>query len=274
MQSAELKKSLVSSGVYKQYCDVRFALYQAEKDVTDRSLYPFLSDDEFKACCQLLDAKTKQRKRITQWLDYWLKVDDVVLLFGTQTFNDKALSRSFTARQKDIQRMLTQYEDYCSNVDYGTENEREHYHFLVAVSKDLLQSVEWKTNKRGRKYASSIPKSEKYLSLGHQNWQLIDFDDDAIEEKLAGYIAKLVNHSIKVKQTKLGYKRDSTYKLFQKENENWSKLSKVHGEMSDRDYAEMYAWRDDRKLMMLFDGAVAFTEDKIQSESDYAVKGP
>lgn len=259
MHNKELKQDLINKEVYQQYCSAHNEFYTSGLNAEDRALYVFLNDEEYKACAQLRRCKQVQRQHITEWIQYWLKVPDVVLLFGTQTFNDEALEKSPAARAKAIQRMLTQYEDYVSNIDYGKESGREHYHFIVAVKKQLVQNVEWKVNKRGRKYASTIPGAEKYLSYGNQNFQLIDTSENKFSEKLAGYIAKLVNHSLKVKQSRLGYKRDSTYQGYQKAK-NYLKQPHLSAEKRLNGYERLESWITDRKMMWLFDGLVDFVQ--------------
>lgn len=260
MHNRELKQDLINREVYQQYCSAHNEFYTSGLNAEDRALYVFLTDEEYQACAQLRRCKQVQRQHITDWIQYWLKVPDVVLLFGTQTYTDEALEKTPAARAKAIQRMLTQYEDYVSNIDYGKKTDREHYHFIVVAEKSLLENVEWKTNKRGRKYASTIPLAEKYLSYGNQNFQLIDTRENKFSEKLAGYIAKLVNHSLKVKQSRLGYKRDSAYQGYQKAK-NYVKSREISLERRLNGYKRLDAWINDRKMMMLFNGLVDFVED-------------
>lgn len=260
MHNRELKQDLINREVYQQYCTAHNEFYQNGLNPDDRALYVFLTDEEYQACAQLRWCKQRQRNHITEWLDYWLKVPDVVLLFGTQTFTDEALEKTPAARAKSIQRMLGQFEDYVSNIDYGKESGREHYHFIVVADKQIIDSVVWKKNKRGRKYASTIPLADKYLHLGNQNFQLIDTSKPNFVKKLAGYIAKLVNHSLKVKQSRLGYKRDSAYQGYQKAK-NYVKSREISLESRLNGYQRLDAWVNDRKMMMLFNGLVDFVED-------------
>ena len=259
MHNRELKQDLITREVYQQYCDAHNQFFTSGLNAEDRALYVFLTDEEYQACEQLRWCKQKQRKKIMEWLDYWLKVPDIVLMFGTQTFNDETLQKTESARAKAVQRMLTQFEDYASNIDYGKESGREHYHFIIVADKQIADSVEWKKNKRGRKYASTIPGAEKYLALGNQNFQLIDTSQPKFAEKLAGYIAKLVNHSLKVKQSRLGYKRDSAYQGYQKAK-NYLKTPYLSVEKRLNAYERLDAWITDRKMMRLFDGLVDFVQ--------------
>lgn len=223
MQNRSLKADLVRNGKYKQFTDLRNKNFINGLDLLDYSLYSdFLSITEFESCCQLVDAKRKQRNKVKKWLVYWLSRDDVKVCFLTLTFNNSTLNKSFSARKQIINRTLSSnFLDYVSNVDYGSLNEREHYHALVVLSLDEFDLINWTKSKRGC-YCSDFLLLEQYgKKYGFYNMQPINIKDDRSDladhiNKLAGYIAKLVNHSIKIKQTKLGYKRNSDYQFFKK----------------------------------------------------------
>lgn len=249
MHNKELKQDLIVKEVYQQYCETHNAFFISGLDPSDRSLYPFLNDAEYKACEQLRKAKQQQRGRIIKWLQYYMQQKDLVIMFGTQSFNDEALQRSFQARAKQIQLMLTQFVDYVSNVDYGKENEREHYHFIAIARPEQVKEVDWSINKLGRVYSSSIPCTESFLKLGWQNWQVIDQNDPRICEKLSAYEAKLVNHSLKVHQTKLGYKRKSPYQAFLADMGAVRLESKKKGGLTEKDYENGYKWLENRQMM-------------------------
>lgn len=249
MQNKPLKQSLIKTEVYQQYCQAHNTFFESGLEPQNRALYPFLNDEEYRACEQLRKAKQQQRHRIIKWLDYYMQQEDLVIIFGTQSFNDIALDKSFDARAKAVQRMLSQFVDYASNVDYGKENEREHYHFIVIARKDQVKEVEWKKNKKGRLYSGSLPCTESYTVLGWQNWQVINREDPHIKSKLSGYIAKLVNHSLKVQQTKLGYKRNSPYQAFQADLKDLRFESRKKGGLEEKDYENAYKWVENRQVM-------------------------
>lgn len=219
MQNRELKKSLVSSGKYQTFCDVAFSKFQncLSEDEFLSLLGDEFSDLEVTSCEQLMSAKSKQRKRIRNWLEYWLHQNGFVVCFATLTFNDETLSRSFSARQKLIQRTLGVFDDYVSNVDYGAKNEREHYHALVVMSEyDYLSNL-WSKNRFGVEWSDSPVQCESYTArCGFVNFQVVKGSSGVDLKRLSGYLAKLCNHSIKVKQTRLGYKRHSQYQKFKK----------------------------------------------------------
>lgn len=51
--------------------------------------------------------------------------------FVTLTFDDDHLNKGYKYCRLKVKRWLTQFEDYCGNVDYGLENDRLHFHFVV-----------------------------------------------------------------------------------------------------------------------------------------------
>lgn len=250
MHNRELKQELITKEIYQQYCNVHNNLFINGLDPEDRKHYVFLNDAEYKACNQLRRAKQIQRNRIIKWLDYYMKQKDLIILFGTQTFNESALKKSRQARAKAIQRELTQFVDYVSNIDYGKQNEREHYHFVVIARPEDLKEVTWSIDKKtGRPYVLSFPITEQFLTLGYQKWEKIDLNDPKIGEKVSGYIAKLVNHSLKVEQTKLGYKRNSPYQAFKADFRHLKVRSRCHLPIRQEDYSDAYKWLENRQIM-------------------------
>lgn len=260
MHNRDLKQELITKEVYQQYCNAHNEFYINGLNPEDRKLYVFLNDTEYKACNQLRRAKQIQRNRIIKWLDYYMKQSDLIILFGTQTFNEKALTKSRQARAKAIQRELTQFVDYVSNIDYGKQHEREHYHFIVVVRPEDLKEVTWSIDKKtGRPYALSLPVTENYLSLGFQKWEKIDLNDPKISEKVSGYIAKLVNHSLKVEQTKLGYKRNSPYQAFLADLTNLKNKRDKNLMLTENDYIQAYKWLDNRQLMEWLEDPIKYS---------------
>ena len=109
-------------------------------------------------------------------------------LFLTLTFNDDVLERTNEeTRRKYVRRFLKSYSNcYVANIDYGLENEREHYH-AVMVYPFRIDSTEWP-------YGFSNIKKVKMGS----------------ESAISKYINKLTNHAIKntSKRNALIYSQD------------------------------------------------------------------
>lgn len=96
-------------------------------------------------------------------------------IFITLTFRDDVLNNTSVQTRHDyIKRFLNSLHcEYVANIDYGSQNEREHYHALVRCDK-------------------VDPKS---YSLGAINFKKVVATSDS--GKLANYISKLTNHAIK-----------------------------------------------------------------------------
>ena len=153
------KNDIIKNGVYKDFLQVRKQIrdsgYKNENKV---SAYEGIFDEETtKNCLQLYNAE-KARKRYGQnillkWIyaiDYLRKEEldyfkDLKIIFGTLTFTDEILeSTSKKTRRRYVSRFLNDYtSEYLANIDYGKENEREHYHFLAVVKGDILKDS-WK----------------------------------------------------------------------------------------------------------------------------------
>lgn len=108
------------------------------------------------------------------------KIKDMLLqgqcYFVTLTFNDETLERtSPQTRRKYVTEFLrAQSEDYVANIDFGSENGREHYHAVV-MAEDISMHA--------------------WDAFGFSKAQKIGSDEDYTP--LAKYISKLTNHAIK-----------------------------------------------------------------------------
>lgn len=164
-----------------------------------------------KAVMQLRGAKRAQSLRLRKHLKFWVAAG-YQIVFGTLTFKPEVLDQtSAKTRRRYIQRFLNEtFSDYIANIDFGKKNEREHYHFVAVLDiSEKLQTCEYRT-KSGRKRIKVVSDEilEYETKFGYTLIQPIDKKDYG---QVGGYVAKLVNHSIKVKQTKLMVKKDSAY---------------------------------------------------------------
>lgn len=210
MKHKELKKELVQSGKYEDFCYQMFVLRSTGNYelMNDASAYD-LSSDEFIASCQLRNAKNKTWSRLYDHARFLAFKYPGKVFFITLTFNDWALSLSPSYRRDMVSRFLNEYcLDYIANIDYGSENGREHYHAIIVPRSDLSLSPRRLESNKVHYYAEFLDGyKQKY---GFYECELIDFDADNIE-KVSRYLAKLSNHSIKVKQTKIMTKKNSEY---------------------------------------------------------------
>lgn len=96
--------------------------------------------------------------------------------FLTLTFKDSVLnSTTAQTRRRYVVRFLKQYGCYVANIDYGSKNEREHYHAII--------------NSREVNYT-------EWHKIGAIKGERIRVDANS-SIKLAKYINKLTNHAIK-----------------------------------------------------------------------------
>lgn len=112
------------------------------------------------------------------------------LWFVTLTFSDETLARTSQAyRKRLVKQFLNDYPEYVANIDYGKENEREHYHALVAGN-SIIDS-NW----------------TKYGFIYNELCLLSDIDSTV--PAVSKYVAKLSNHAVKetCKQNYLIYSR-------------------------------------------------------------------
>lgn len=96
--------------------------------------------------------------------------------FVTLTFNDEALERTSpqTRRKYVTEFCKGQSDTYVANIDFGTENGREHYHAVIMA--EGIDMTPWDV-------------------FGFSKAQKIGSEDDCAP--LAKYISKLTNHAIK-----------------------------------------------------------------------------
>lgn len=185
------KNDIIKNGVYKDFLEVRKEIKNSGfKNENKVSAYEGIFDIETtKNCLQLYNAQ-KARKRYGQnillkWIyaiDYLRKEDldyfkDLKIVFGTLTFKNEVLdSTSKKTRRRYVSRFLNDCtNEYLANIDYGKENEREHYHFLAVVKGDISKDS-WR--------------------YGWDYYQNINVDLKSIR-KARNYILKLNNHSYK-----------------------------------------------------------------------------
>jgi hypothetical protein len=98
--------------------------------------------------------------------------------FITLTFNDRTLNRtSQETRRRYVSRFLKSLNcEYVGNIDFGEENEREHYHAVISCRIPQDKAKIW------RRY-------------GNINFEKVRHTTDNV--KLSKYIVKLSNHAIK-----------------------------------------------------------------------------
>lgn len=131
--------------------------------------------DLVKVARSIANCNYKKRKRVKS------KMADIVIdgdcLFLTLTFTDEVLKKTSeaTRRRYVVRYLKSQSAVYVANIDFGSKNDREHYHALVKANK--VDYSPW--------HHYGAIKGEKVVSTG------------ASAERLSRYIVKLTNHAIK-----------------------------------------------------------------------------
>lgn len=111
------------------------------------------------------------------------------LFFVTLTFNDECLKgTNEKTRHSYVSRFLNaNFRDYYANVDYGTQNEREHYHAVVSDEITKQARIEW----------------SRY---GNVNFKRMRGSRNDVN-RVGTYMRKLTNHANKLSTGKSFHKR-------------------------------------------------------------------
>lgn len=146
-------------------------------------------------CYKIIDNSKKKtnriRKRIETMLFQLQFYDNLKAYFITLTFNDNTMnSTNEDTRHQKVFRTLKNLPgliDYVANIDYGKENEREHYHGIILVN----ESFNFEKTKINNLFKFSLP-----------IWDKVGFSDlkevKILNEKaLSKYINKFTNHAKK-----------------------------------------------------------------------------
>lgn len=183
----ELKAKVIASGLTKIVTRVKKNSYRIEKgkpvididlfakdtEVLDELSRSYTGWNEIKEAERVNHAFANRvcrlKKRISQMLN------NSNCIFLTLTFTNEVLKNTSVQTRHDyIKRFLNNLNcDYVANIDYGSQNEREHYHALVNCSKV----------------------DRKLYQYGAINFERVRSTSDS--GKLANYISKLTNHAIK-----------------------------------------------------------------------------
>lgn len=234
MKNRELKKKLVNDETYANFCNEVWLNRLKGIYDDDASMYG-LTEQEFEACNQLRDAKCKCWSRIYQHIKYLgMKYGFNKLIFATLTFNDYALSLSADTRKQKVRRLLqANCDDYIANIDYGKKGEREHYHAVIVPKVHKMPSYEV-INGKPRLIADWLTEYSKY---GFYSLEALKTSENDVS-KVGRYIAKLSNHSIKVKQTMIMTKKNSDYQRWL----DMSEKGRYHPPIENTRDAEQYTY--------------------------------
>ena len=134
----------------------------------------------FDEAAKINKASYSRRCRLSKRIEDMLKSNKCIFL--TLTFTDEVLSKtSIETRRRYVTRFLKECSDkYVANIDFGSKNDREHYHAIVIAER--VDCSDW--------------------NYGAINFERVRKTSSA--NTLAKYVVKLVNHAIK-ETTKRNY---------------------------------------------------------------------
>lgn len=135
----------------------------------------YMNDSDYIEAMKINNCAYHRSIRLKKKIEKMLSMGQCIFL--TLTFTDGVLEKtSEETRKKYVKRYLKSCSNYyIANIDYGTKNDREHYHAII-----LTEKVNYKL---WHKYGAI--KGEVIRSNGIS------------EIKLGKYISKLTNHAIK-----------------------------------------------------------------------------
>ena len=133
------------------------------------------SFEDLEEARKINDANYHRVKRLKERIQKYLSMGECIWL--TLTFNDNTLAKTTQEKRRRLVRDYLKHISpfYVANIDFGKENEREHYHAVVVGS--YVDMNLWK--KYGFAYTERI-KNHLTTSV-----------------KLSKYVSKLTNHAIK-----------------------------------------------------------------------------
>lgn len=198
MTDYALKSSVLKSGLIKVYRDVRKSLwYNFDGDQKKYTKYSFESaltlDNDFRKmypiewneCSKISHNDFKRKLRLKKRIKDIIEEikEDKYIYFVTLTFSDSTLdSTSAITRRRYVSRFLKDIGlKYVANIDFGGQNNREHYHAVLSTISPVNYA------KMAKKWGNGI----KFEKIRLSN------DNRTTEERLAKYISKLTNHAIK-----------------------------------------------------------------------------
>jgi hypothetical protein len=149
-----------------------------------------------KAMNNNIKARTQQKYRLTARITEIAQGDNVYFL--TFTINEQNYGHDTEYYVKGIKKVLFKAcEQYILNEDYGTLNERLHFHAIVKTHTPIV--IEYV---KGSNYWKDCP----YL-LGHVHVASVNLADERSTPKIKEYILKTYNHTVKNTTGNIYYSR-------------------------------------------------------------------
>lgn len=172
-----------SYNLYKDFCKTCYFAHLNNEQLPEcfyNDFYNKFNPVQLVYCDRLYNAYIKRVQRLKDRIQSMLLSGQCIFL--TLTFTDDILNNTNAlTRRKYVRRYLKLVsKSYVANIDFGSKKEREHYHALVFG--DNINYSNW--HKIGAIKGERVRFNK-------------DSDNNSTNTKLAKYISKLTNHSIK-----------------------------------------------------------------------------
>lgn len=142
------KYEIINDGTYEEFLRRKKELFEGGFDSHMKCLYEMYFDNlETVDECFKIYYANKQRKynnwnELCKWLfaiENFNSFKNYKIVFGTLTFRDDVLEKTCKrTRARYITKFLSQETyHYIANIDFGKENDREHYHFVAMIEKKM-----------------------------------------------------------------------------------------------------------------------------------------
>lgn len=144
----------------------------------DSAYFDLLNEYDYKDIkeARKINKATYQRiKRLKDKITQY--IEEKPCIWATLTFSDEVLANTNPeTRRQYVRRFLKSHSAcYLANIDYGSKNEREHYHALMVVDK--------------------VPRGS--WSYGFDKYKRVRVNQKSSAVRISKYISKLTNHAIK-----------------------------------------------------------------------------
>lgn len=240
MKNKELKKEMLENGKYSEIRKINSSLIKQGSSITnmiDTELKCLVDEidicevigqdsaqriaidntaknidctsEELKAFQQMQHAKKVKAKRMEQDILKALS-KGYGYMFATLTFEYKYINdREPRTRREYVKKYLKQFDGYIANIDYGSDNGREHYHAIVFMKSEKLDHLETEVHRNKKNKMNhyikqdQLPKWKYGISSFEKEYKSIKKLKDNSPRKLSNYIAKINNHSLKVEQQRV-----------------------------------------------------------------------
>lgn len=170
------KQTVLVDGLDKVESKLHLSIYQALKneqyDDFDKAMDNYRNaqtqyGELFTVAHRINDARYKRVQRIKSRVSAIIRDGNAIFL--TLTFTDEVLaSTSPLTRRRYVSRFLKSNATvYVANLDYGEDNQREHYHAIVLS--DMVNYADWRiygniNGKRIRNQDADITRTSKYVA--------------------------------------------------------------------------------------------------------------